>query len=136
MSPIRSDREKTVTIKKPSFTKSSAVLVEFFDKLIKSFPEAELRKTFGYPCAYINRHMACGLFEDSMFLRLSVEDEKTFLKMDGVRPFAPMKDRPMKGYVIVPESLINSPKELKGWIKKSFSFVGTLPPKEKKPRKK
>ena len=116
----------------PDFEKSPTELVDFFQQTMLDFPQAAMRKTFGYPCAYINGHMATGLYADSMFLRLSETDEREFLEMPGAVSFAPMKGRPMKGYVVVPTGLLTSPGPLHGWIKRSLEFVATLPPKEMK----
>src|SRR5689334_16948020 len=100
----------------PSFNKSPAELADFFNATMSGFPQAALRKTFGYPCAYVNGHMATGLHADALFLRLSPADEAEFLKMDGASSFAPMANRPMKGYVVVPETLRGNVGKLKSWI--------------------
>lgn len=116
----------------PDFEKSPAELITFFQQTMQDFPMAALRQTFGYPCAYINGHMATGLYADGMFLRLSPADEAEFLSIPGATSFAPMKARPMKGYVVVPLELRDSPDSLRDWITRSLEYVATIPPKEKK----
>lgn len=116
----------------PSFDKSPTELVDFFNATMSDFPQATLRKTFGYPCAYVNGHMSTGLHADALFLRLSPADEAEFLKMDGASSFAPMANRPMKGYVVAPPALRGNATALKSWIARSLEYVSTLPPKEKK----
>lgn len=116
----------------PTFDKSSGELVSFFNDLMADFPQAEIRKTFGYPCAYVHGHMSAGLHAESMFLRLNPEDAAEFLKIPGAIAFAPMSNRPMKGYVVVPESLRKSRPRLKAWITKALANAASLPPKVKK----
>lgn len=119
----------------PDFEKSPPELVKFYKQTMLDFPQVAQRVTFGYPCAYVNGHMANGLYADGMFLRLNPADEREFLSLPGASSFAPMRDRPMKGYVIVPESLRDTPEALRGWITRSLDYVASLPPKEKKPGK-
>jgi TfoX/Sxy family transcriptional regulator of competence genes len=116
----------------PDFEKSPPELILFFEKTMADFPQAVLRKTFGYTSTYINGNMATGLHSDSMFLRLNPADEIEFLKTPGAVSFAPMKTRPMKGYVVVPANLLESREFLQTWISRSLEFVASLPPKEKK----
>ena len=116
----------------PPFEKSPAALIEMFNETMAGFPQVTLRRTFGYPCAYINGHMAVGLFADTFFLRLSPMDEAEFLKLEDATSFAPMVNRPMKGYVIVPYKILGDIQQLGNWIARSLEFVSILPPKEKK----
>lgn len=58
-------------------------LVEVFDKIISQYPDAERRQHSGYPAAFLNGNMVCGLLEDSMMIRLSERDRETFLKIKG-----------------------------------------------------
>lgn len=77
-------------------------LVNRFNHVIKSFPKAEPKKMFGYPCAFINGNMFTGLHQESMILRLSPEDRETLLAIEGAAPFQPMPNRIMKEYVAIP----------------------------------
>jgi TfoX/Sxy family transcriptional regulator of competence genes len=76
--------------------------------------------------------MTAGLFQDSMFLRLSERDRDSFLKLKGSSVFAPMAGRPMREYAVVPPSLLKSPAKLKVWLKKSVLYAQTLPAKMRK----
>ena len=49
--------------------------------------------------------------------------------------FEPMPGRPMREYVVVPNELIQSITELKGWIAKSFTYASSIPKKYEKTRK-
>ena len=121
---------------KPQLTPASTDLAELFHSAIKSLPEAQVRKTFGYPASYVNGHMFAGLFQDYMFVRLSAENLATFLGIEGARPFAPIAGRPMQGYAVVPGSILHNDKELTAWLGKAFTNAQSLPPKQPKPRAK
>jgi TfoX/Sxy family transcriptional regulator of competence genes len=120
----------------PTIEKAPPELVTFYQETMQDFPQAELRKTFGSPCAYINGHMANGLCGKQMFLRLSPSDENEFLKIPGATSFAPMQKAPMKGFVVLPEDMYTTKELLKKWISRSIIHAIDLPPKEKKPLRK
>jgi TfoX/Sxy family transcriptional regulator of competence genes len=122
---------------RPSFHSSPADLIALFEKVMATLPNAEMRKVFGYPAAFVNGQMFGGLHNDSMILNLPPEDLIIFLALEGAHPFEPMPGRPMRGYAVVPPSLLKSETELVVWFGKAFEYVGSLPPKPpKKPKKK
>ena len=118
----------------PKFTPAPEAVVKLFHAAIEGLPEVELRKMFGYPCAFVHGQMLSGIFQDRIMLRLSDEDRAKFLKLPGAKPFEPMPGRPMREYVELPPGVMNSPATLKRWVKRGVAYVETLPPKEKKTR--
>jgi TfoX/Sxy family transcriptional regulator of competence genes len=116
----------------PRFKPAPEWIKLLFVNVMSRFPEAELRKMFGYPCAFVNGQMLCGVFADRLMLRLSAEDRAGFLKLQGAKPFEPMPGRPMKEYVEVPPTVLKSEVELRKWLKKSLAYTRSLPPKEKR----
>ena len=108
-------------------------LVDAFEKALRAVPDAEPRKMFGYPCAFINGQMFAGLHQENMVLRLS-EEQREIIGRFGAKPFEPMPGRLMREYVIVPESFLKAPEKLAEWIKKSFDYAKSLPPKAAKER--
>src|SRR5258707_115121 len=117
-------------------SRAPASMVALFEKVTGALPEAQVRKMFGYPAAFINGQMFSGLYDDYMFVRLSPDDLNTFRQIDGVRPFAPMADRPMKEYAIVPPKLLAAETELIDWLGKAQDYVKSLPPKKPTKKKK
>ena len=107
-------------------------LVRLFDSAVSALPKAEKRKMFGYPCAFINGQMFTGLFQESMFLRLSGMDRAEFLETFDTALFEPMPGRPMREYVLVPSSLLGSMPQLAIWLEKSCRYAESLPPKAAK----
>jgi TfoX/Sxy family transcriptional regulator of competence genes len=118
----------------PKFTPAPAAVVNLFHSTIEGLPEVELRKMFGYPCAFFHGQMLAGVFQDRIMLRLSDEDRPKFLKLPGAKPFEPMPGRVMREYVELPPDIMNSPAALKRWVTRGLTYVATLPPKTKKAR--
>ena len=111
------------------FTKSPAWLVELFGALQ---PEVggQPRKMFGYPCAFENGQLFTGLFADTMFVRLGEKDRAALLKLKGAEPFAPMKGRPMKQYVVLPPAMLEDEEAIKSWMTRALEYAQSLPPKK------
>lgn len=61
---------------------------------------------FGYPLAFANDQLFCGLFADAMFVRLAEEDRAALLARPGAVVFSPMMGRPMREYVVLPQSVL------------------------------
>lgn len=115
--------------------KSSPKLVETFERLVPKTEYVETRKMFGYPCAFIGGNMFMGLYQESLFLRLSEEDREEFLELKQASQFEPMPGRIMKEYVTVPPPMLEDSEQMKKWSSKSLNYVSSLPPKVKKSRK-
>lgn len=119
----------------PKFTPAPESVIRIFDQAMAELPQAERRKMFGYPCAFVRGQMLCGIFADRIMLRLSESDRAAFLKLPGAKTFEVMPGRPMREYVELPPEIMNSPQEFTGWLRRGLAYVETLPPKEKKATK-
>jgi TfoX/Sxy family transcriptional regulator of competence genes len=121
---------------KSKWKKAPPGLVATFDAAIAGVAGAERRQMFGYPCAFLNGKLLCGLFEDQMMVRLSEGDRTAAAMKAAATPFAP-GGRPMREYVVLPPEILGDKRKLDGWLERSAKYVGALPPgKPKKPRKK
>ena len=118
----------------PKFTPAPEAVIKLFHTAVDGLPEVELRKMFGYPCAFVHGQMMAGIFQDRIMLRLSDEDRAKCLKLPGAKLFEPMPGRPMREYVDLPREVLDSPAALKRWVKLGRAYVETLPAKEKKAR--
>ena len=110
-------------------------LIDRFTGALRDFPQAEVRKMFGYPAAFVNGNMMAGLFQDSMMLRLSAADLAAMREQTGARPFEPMPGRVMREYVVVPPAILKSNAGLERWLGYAFAYVSSLPRKSAKPRR-
>jgi TfoX/Sxy family transcriptional regulator of competence genes len=116
--------------------KASPEKVDFFYQVLKNHPDVEKRKMFGYPCAFIRGNMFFGLFEDSIFLRLSENDRQEILASGEGAAFEPLPGRVMKEYMTLSPKTTSNSTAFEAWFSKSWEFTSSLPPKEKKGGKK
>jgi TfoX/Sxy family transcriptional regulator of competence genes len=87
---------------------------------------------FGYPAAFANGNMICGLFQDSVVVRLGKEGAARAVAAGRAQQFAPMPGRNMTGYVLVPRADADDARTLAAWLQQALDFTLTLP---KKPTK-
>ncbi|GAC1362979.1 MAG: hypothetical protein NVSMB32_04030 [Actinomycetota bacterium] len=120
---------------KEAWSKSPAHLVAAFEAVFPG-PPAVGRQMFGYPAGFVNGYMFMGLHRDSMVLRLPDEHRAALLAVEGAHVFEPMAGRPMKGFVVVPPSLVAAPETLEPWVAKALAYAGSLPPKVAKAKSK
>ena len=118
--------------KMPKFVPAPERIVNIFHRNVDGLPNIELRKMFGYPCAFIKGQMLVGVFADRIMLRLSEADRKQIINLNQAKPFEPMSGRPMREYVELSEVIINSEPEFSKWLVKGLEYVNSLPPKVKK----
>jgi len=119
--------------KMPKFRPAPEKIVSLFNAVVEGLPDAEPRKMFGYPCAFVNGQMFVGVFYDKLMLRLSNEDRARFLKLPGAKLFEPVPGRAMREYVELTPAILDSRADLKRWLKRGLAYARSLPPKVKKP---
>lgn len=99
---------------------------------LKSF-DCEKKLMFGCPAYFINKNMFSGVFEDSIFIRLSArERDELVIEFKDSTQFEPMKGRVMKEYMVIPKELYNNSETLNHWLERSFQYTSSLPPKKGK----
>ena len=122
----------------PAFTKSPPELVARFGAVLDrvATPDTQRRPMFGYPCAFVGRNMATGLFDESWWVRLPEDRLAAVLASGEGRPFEAMPGRPMKGYVVLPDSVVADDAAIEAWVREALAHTASLPPKESKRRPK
>jgi TfoX/Sxy family transcriptional regulator of competence genes len=108
----------------------------FFEKILKEHPDVEKRRMFGYPCAFIHCNMFFGLFQESVFLRISETDRVEIIQQGEATLFEPMPGRPMREYVALSSIAVSDEEKFKNWFSKSLIYAASLPKKIKKGEKK
>jgi TfoX/Sxy family transcriptional regulator of competence genes len=112
--------------------KTSKEVTEFLSQETKNM-DCEQKKMFGCPVFFINGNMFMGAHEDNIFLRLPEKDRTHLLSAyDETRVFEPIRGRIMREYIVFPENLYHNKKIFNKVLKKSVSYVSSLPPKRKK----
>jgi TfoX-like protein len=113
----------------PAFTKSPPELVARFTAVLERFPDAERRKMFGFPAAFVGGNMATGLFRDRWLVRLPAADVETAIA-GGAEAFEPMPGKPMKGFVAVPSRDVDDDARIAAWVERGVATARSLPPKK------
>lgn len=88
----------------------------------------EEKKMFGGVGYLVRGNMACGVHKDMLIVRTSEEAYLEALSRPGARPFD-MTGRPMKGWLTVAPSGIESELALKQWVVQGVKFAQSLQPK-------
>jgi TfoX/Sxy family transcriptional regulator of competence genes len=96
----------------------------------------EFKPMFGGPCYWTGGNMFAAVHQESLFVRLGEKDRAELLAQPGAHLFEPMEGRPMKEYVVFPVDMLADHDALRGWMARGLAYAASLPPKEKKPRKK
>ena len=112
-----------------AWKKSSEGLKAIFDTALPADPRVERRQMFGYPSAFVNGHLFAGLHEERMVVRLDEAERNELLGVEGAGIFEPVKGRPMREYIVVPQSILGDQRALRRWTARALSYAATLPPK-------
>ena len=112
--------------------KAKKELEAFFRSVLPDDTSIQAKPMFGNLAAFVNGNLFSGLYGETLFVRLSDKDRVELLKTNGTRLFEPMKGRPMKEYVCVPEEWLAQPSMVTPWISRALAWSGRLPPKAKK----
>lgn len=116
--------------------KVSPEMSEILEDALKGYA-CEKRPMFGCPAYFINNNMFAGVHQDVIILRLSENDRREIAAAsDEIVNFEPMEGRPMREYMAVPEPFASDRREFAKWVDRAYEFARSLPPKEKKGKKK
>ena len=118
--------------------KPNEKLVKLLDEMVSALEldqPVDYRPMFGCPAYFTGGNMFAGVWQQTMMLRLS-EDDRAEVAAAGGRPFEPMPGRAMKEYVALPPGMVGDRDAAAVWVRKAAAYAASLPPKEKKPRKK
>lgn len=108
--------------------------IALFLNLVPQDPRVQPRQMFGYPCAFVNGNMFCGMHGQKFIVRLP-EARRAALTKAGWAVFSPMPGRFMKEYLVIPEKMLAKPKEASNVFWESLEYAAALPKKEKKSKK-
>ena len=108
---------------------------EYFRSLLPDSPDVEIKPMFANLGAFVNGNMFAGLFGPAVGVRLADDDRDELAGIEGSGPFGPA-ERPMGGYISLPEAWRDQPRTAADWVDKALAHVRTFPPKQKKPARK
>ncbi len=96
--------------------------------IVSRWKNTNKKKMFGGVCHLLNGNMFCGVYKDSLILRLGEANSKKAMLLPSVRPFD-ITGKPMKGWVMVESQGFETDDALKEWLNQARHFAGTLPAK-------
>ena len=105
---------------------------ERFRRLVPEAPGVEVKPMFGQLGAFVNGNMFAGLFGSAVGVKLDEASRTELSALDGTGPFGP-EERPMAGYLSLPESLPEE--DATAWVERARAHVATFPPKTAKSRR-
>ena len=106
-----------------------------YNQLVDLMPNIQ-RKGKANPYTSHNGHMFSFLDkEGNLGIRLGESDKKAFEEKYDSPPFI-QYNSVMRGYVTVPQELLNDPKALLPYLKMSFEYIDSLKPKPTTKKKK
>jgi hypothetical protein len=101
-----------------------------FHAALPADPRVETFKMFGGVAARVNGNLFAGLFGRSTMLLLQEPDRTEALALEGASLFDPMGNgRVRSEKVMLPESMMSRPSELRRWISRAFLAAAELAPK-------
>jgi TfoX/Sxy family transcriptional regulator of competence genes len=87
------------------------------------------RRMFGGLCYMVGEHMACGVVEDRLMVRLAPQEAVERLAEPHVKPMD-FTGRPLRGFLFVEPEGIRTSGQLTRWIERAASFAESQPPKK------
>ena len=100
-----------------------------FRSLVPDDPAVEVKPMFGNLGAFVNGNMFMGLFGSQVGVKLEAADRDELLAVEGAGPFGPA-ERPMGGYVAMPDRWRSSPDEAAPWIDRGVDLRGVAAPED------
>jgi TfoX/Sxy family transcriptional regulator of competence genes len=86
------------------------------------------KKMFGGLALMVHGNMACGVYQDSVLVRVDPATSADVLTEPSVRPFD-MGRGPSKGWVLVDPAGVVDTDDLRRWVLRSTTYARSLPPK-------
>ena len=98
--------------------------------------EADLREQpmFGGVSFMVGGNFACGVHTEDLIVRVGVERHEQALAQPGAR-IMDFTGRHMRGWVMVAERALRSPRKLKEWVSEGVQYAKSLPAKPPTPRR-
>jgi TfoX/Sxy family transcriptional regulator of competence genes len=96
--------------------------------IMVGLPGFAAKKMFGGVGYMLRGNMACGVHGNDLIVRVGPEGYQGALAEPGTREFD-MTGRPMKGWVVVTASAIETDDQLDRWVQRGVDFALSLPEK-------
>ncbi len=105
------------------------VLAERMRPVLLSRPGVSEKSMFGGIAFLVYGNMCCGIWKDSLIVRMSPEESTKALSEPHVRVMD-ITGRPMKGWLLIESKVCANNADLLRWIERAFAFASALPKKK------
>jgi TfoX/Sxy family transcriptional regulator of competence genes len=99
-------------------------------KILEKIDGLSEKKMFGGICFLVNGHMALGLVNEDLMIRVKPDSYEKMLSQPHVRKMD-FTGKPLKGFLYVGAKGTESEKDLRKWVLKGAKFALSLPAKKK-----
>ena len=113
---------------------ASPAAIAAYEGALPDDSRVERKKMFGVPCAFVNRQMFFGTFEDSLVLRVGPTRAAALHGEPGLAVFSPPRGGAWKEYLQVSPALLGDDTRLAGLVAEALGFTAAAPPKKKAAR--
>jgi TfoX/Sxy family transcriptional regulator of competence genes len=92
------------------------------------------KKMFGGIAFMIRGHMSVGIVKDALMVRVGTEQHEKLLRRPHARPMD-FTGRPMKGFLFVDSSGLESDTDLEEWIAHGVDYAASIPSQGERQRR-
>jgi hypothetical protein len=103
-------------------------LAERVRGVVDEEPGVSEKRMFGGLAFLVKGHMAVGILQDRLMVRVGPESYDRVLRERHVRKMD-FTGRPLKGFIYVLPAGYETDADLQGWVDRGVRYVGTLPAK-------
>ena len=111
-----------------------APVLTAYESALPDDPNVVKKQMFGSPCAFVNRQMFFGTFENTLVARVGPARVKTLLDEPGMRVFSPSPGKTWDDYVQLELSVAAT--DLAALAVEALAWASALPKKGKRPKHK
>lgn len=110
------------------------VLAKRVRRALAAYPNTSERLMFGGVCFMLSGRMLCGVAGRDFMVRVGPDAYTAALRLPHARPMD-FTGRPLRGFVYVGPSGLQSGRALSGWIARAAKYVASLPKVKQRSRR-
>jgi TfoX/Sxy family transcriptional regulator of competence genes len=103
-------------------------LAERIRRMLADRGDVSEKKMFGGIAFMIRGHMSVGIVKDDLMVRVGPDAQEQLVRQPHARPMD-FTGRPMKGFLYVDSSGLDTDEDLQRWVGHGLEYVASLPAK-------
>ena len=112
----------------------ATALIAAYETALPDDPRVERKRMFGTPCAFVNRQMFFGTFEDSLVARVGPDRVNALLDQPGMQVFTPSPGKVWNDYLQLDVTTVG-PQVSAELATEALAWAAALPRKVKRSKK-